>query len=171
MATDSDYQVNPPKRVKQHSWASCWAAAFESVLNANSMSNQMLEIDIANAYSDLAGNGITPDGLALVAHDFGYIFNRFNDDASLFSDAFVMERLQKCGAFLAACKITNPSGSDGIKWGHAQVIWGITYMMNSDIGTGLALLNTMNPATGVYEMYPISYFRNNLPLFTCWRNT
>jgi hypothetical protein len=42
--------------------------------------------------------------------------------------------------------------------------------MASDIGTGNALLNTMNPANGAYALYPLSYFTTNTPLFTCWKN-
>jgi hypothetical protein len=43
-------------------------------------------------------------------------------------------------------------------------------LTKSDIGTGQALISTMNPADGKYALYLHSYFTTNTPLFTCWKN-
>jgi hypothetical protein len=171
MAIDEDYELNPPKKVKQAKWATCWAAAYESILAATGSSNQMTEKQLVEKYGDFqGGGGIRPGTLGDIAAQFGFIFNIFLDskETLVFSDKFVRERLKNSGPVLAACKILNLGGMPGY---HAQVIYGVKYMMQSDIGTGLALVSTMNPATGNYESYPISYFQTNTPLFTCWKNS
>jgi hypothetical protein len=170
MATDSDYDLNPPKLVKQQSWATCWAAAFECVLDAAAISNRKTESELVATYANKVGGGINPGVLGDIAKDFGFIFNIFLDDSDTptFSDRFIIERLKGSGAFLAASKVANlGNGAPGY---HAQVVWGVLYMLPQDIGTSLALVHTMNPGRGAYEYYPLQYFQKNTPLFTCWRN-
>lgn len=170
MATDYDYELNPPRRVKQTRWATCWAAAFESVLASVGASDQKTEKQLVERYgSGLAGGGIRPGKLATIADDHGFIANTWLDgeDTRVFSDRFVLDRLQQAGPILAACKVMNLGGAPGY---HAQVIWGVHYLSERDIGSDDVLLLTMNPANAKYEMYPIRYFRRNTPLFTCWLN-
>ena len=170
MATEYDYQLNPPKRVKQQSRATCWAAAFESMLATLAYSPQLTEKELVDAYGvKWAGGGLRVKTLETIAQRFGFIFNSFDSTAakSTFTDRFMMERLQKAGPVLAAAYVTSMGGAP---WFHAQVIWGVTYMIQQDIGTGNSLLNTMNPADGKYALYPLWYFTKNVPLFTCWRN-
>jgi Papain-like cysteine protease AvrRpt2 len=170
MATESDYVLNPPKKVKQKSWATCWAAAFESILDATANSDKKTEQELVDKYANQVGGGIQPKVLGDIAKDFGFIFNIFLDSSEtrVFSDSFIIERLKKGGALLAAPKVLNLAG--GMPGYHAQVIYGVTYLSDSDKGTGNALINTMNPATGAYALYPLSYFTTNTPLFTCWKN-
>jgi hypothetical protein len=170
MATESDYDLNPPKLVKQGSWASCWAAAFESVFDAVAISSRKTEAELVAKYANKVGAGINPGVLGDIAKDFGFIFNIFLDDSEtrVFSDRFIIDRLKATGAFLAAPKVANLGhGAPGY---HALVVWGIMYMMQEDIGTSLALVHTMNPARKAYEYYPLQYFQKNTPLFTCWLN-
>jgi len=171
MATDSDYELNPLKRVKQANYATCWAAAFESILDAAAVSNKKTDAEVVSAYGvPQVGGGIRPGDLGNVAKQFGFLFNRFLDKSEtvIFSDRFVVERLRQSGAILAAPKITT---SGPFPWYHAQVIWGVKYLTNSDVGTSNALLSTMNPADGKDALFPISYFTTNTPLFTCWKNS
>lgn len=170
MATDFDYELNPPKRVKQKSYATCWAAAFESILDAAAVSNKKTEDELVASYGvPQAGGGIRPVDLGHVARTFGFLFNIFLDkaDTVVFNDKFIVERLRQTGAILAAPRITT---SGPFPWYHAQVIWGVKYLTNADVGTSQALLSTMNPADGKYALFPISYFTTNTPLFTCWKN-
>jgi hypothetical protein len=170
MATEYDYELNPPKKVKQKSYATCWAAAFESILDAAAVSDKKTEDELVSQYGvSQAGGGIRPVDLGNVARKFGFLFNIFLDkqDTVVFTDKFVMERLKQSGAMLAAPKITT---SGPFPWYHAQVIWGVKYLTSSDIGSSTALLSTMNPADGKYALFPISYFTTNTPLFTCWKN-
>ncbi|AGA25307.1 papain-like cysteine protease family protein [Singulisphaera acidiphila] len=170
MATDFDYELNPPKKVKQKSYATCWAAAFESILDAAAVSNKKTEDELVSDYGVAqAGGGIRPIDLGNVAKNFGFLFNIFVDkkDTVVFTDKFLIERLKQSGAVMAAAKI---STSGPFPWYHAQVIWGVKYLGTSDIGSSNALLSTMNPADGKYALYPISYFTTNTPLFTCWKN-
>lgn len=171
MATDYDYQLNPPKKVKQKKYATCWAAAFECLLDACAVSNKQTEDELVAEYGNAqVGGGIRPVDLETVARKFGFLFNTFldKDDAVVFKDSFVMERLKQSGPVLAAPRVT--SAVAGGAWYHAQVIWGVQYSIKADIGTNLALLNTMNPADGNYALFPISYFSGNTPMFTCWKN-
>lgn len=169
MATQFDYQLNPPKRVKQAKYATCWAAAFESILDATANSNKKTEKELVDQYGAAwAGGGISPANLETVAKGFGFLFNTFLDktEARVFSDKFVRDRLKQSGAILAAAKITTTSPP----WYHAQVIWGVRYLTDGDAAAGNAILDTMNPADGQYAIYPLSYFTGNTPAFTCWRN-
>jgi hypothetical protein len=170
MAIDADYELNPPRRVKQKNWATCWAAAFESILDATANSNKQTEKQLVASYANKTGGGIKPGILGDIAKDFGFIFNIFLEpkDTIVFSDRFIIERLKQGGALLAAPRVANlGNGEPGY---HAQVIWGVQYLMQSDIGTGQALIHTMNPADGKYALYLHSYFSTNTPLFTCWKN-
>lgn len=170
MATESDYELNPPRRVQQARWATCWAAGFESILASVGVSDQKSEKQLVERYgSGMAGGGIRPATLKTIAGDYDFIANTWLDgeDTQLFSDKFVKERLQSAGPMLAACKIMNLGGQPGY---HAQVIWGVHYLTERDIGSNDALLLTMNPANAKYELYPIRYFRSHTPLFTCWQN-
>ncbi len=170
MATDYDYELNPPSRVKQARWATCWAAAFESIFATVGLSSQMTEAQLAARYGNArAGGGIRPGTLKTIADDFDFIANTWLDgeDTSIFTDNFVKERLRHNGPMLAACHVMNLGGAPGY---HAQVIWGVHYLTNADVNAGDALLLTMNPANAKYELYPIGYFKRNTPLFTCWQN-
>jgi hypothetical protein len=170
MATDYDYQLNPPKKVKQNNYATCWAAAFESILNATGNSNKKTEAELVSQYGAAwAGGGITPKDLGNVAANFGFLFNIFLNkaDTVIFTDKFIKDRLKQSGPLLVAPKITT---SGPFPWYHAQVIWGVKYLTMGDYQSGGALLDTMNPADGKYALYPISYFTSNLPMFTCWKN-
>jgi hypothetical protein len=170
MATDYDYQLNPPRKVKQQNTATCWAAAFESLLASLAYSPQKTEKELVKEYGvQSAGGGIRVATLEDIARKFGFIFNSFDagSAASVFTDRFILERLKKSGPILAAAYVTNQGATP---WFHAQVIWGVEYQVNQDVGTGLALLDTMDPAGGKYAMYLLQYFTQHVPLFTCWRN-
>lgn len=168
MATDYDYDQTPPKKVKQTSTDSCWAAAFECILDAIGASNKKTEKELVATYGQTSSGGITPEQLSKIAKDFGFVFNVFwnKADAAVFSDKFVMGQLKSVGPILAAPKITTSTPI----FFHAQVIWGVHYMTVGDIGTKNALMYTMNPDGGKYSLYQISYFQDNLPMFTCWKN-
>jgi hypothetical protein len=97
MAIDADY-LNPPKRVKQQKWATCWAAAFESILDATANSNKQTERggDVRQPHRRQDQTGVLGD----IAKDFGFVFNIFLEpkDTIVFSDRFIIERLKQGGA-------------------------------------------------------------------------
>lgn len=169
MATDYDYDLNPPKKVAQKSVDSCWAAAFECILDAIGASNKKTEKELVAEYGQTSDGGISPEQLSVIAGKFGFLFNVFwkKSDSAVFTDKFVIDRLKQTGPLLAAPKIT----SSGPVFFHAQVIWGVHYLTPGDVGTDRALMYTMNPDGGKYSLYPISYFTTNLPMFTCWKNS
>src|SRR5262249_34914842 len=106
-------------------------------------------------------------GLVKVGKSFGFLTNVYKDkiDTAPFTDTFVLERLKQAGYFLACPQV--PVSGPGMFF-HCQVIWGVHYIGQSTLAN--ALLHTMNPMNGMYELYPVSYFTDNTPLFTCWKN-
>lgn len=163
-----DFQLNPPMRVEQTGQSTSWAAAFASLI-ASTGHGPASEAKLVREYGAFSTHGIVcPLDLAQLAETLGFTPGLFldADEASIFNDGFLRQRLRHDGPVLAACFVTH---SGDVPWYHAQVIWGVRYLHESDIGTSAALLDTMNPATGNYGVYPISYFRRNTPLFTCWK--
>jgi hypothetical protein len=173
MPSNSDYQLNPPVRIKQKRWATCWAACMSSLLQTKGVSGAPTEAMLAEDYGDKQmGGGVNGTTLGEVAKDFGYIFNTYlgeEDTKGGFNDTIILDRLKDKAWFMAAPRIHTPTGI----WYHAQVIWGITFFNDKAVGKNDCFIHTMNPATGKYELYPISYFRNigKSAMFTCWDNT
>jgi hypothetical protein len=175
MATDFDYELLPPKLAKQKDIDTCWACCMSGLLAANSSAQQASESALVAKYATTSTGGISIDKLKVIAKDFGYLFNAFNDVATArtnLRDKFVIERLRGNGMLMAAWRIQDPAKPTEVFF-HAQIVWGVTYLSNQDVGTERALLHTMNPFTKAYESYPLFsvYRSDNMPLFTCWPNT
>ena len=73
---------------------------------------------------------------------------------------------------MAAWRVQDPAQPKEVFF-HARIVWGVIYQTNQDVGTERALLDTMNPFTKAYELYPLFsvYRSDNMPLFTCWPST
>jgi hypothetical protein len=175
MATDSDYELNPPALAKQKDLDTCWACCMSALLDANMSIRRASEDDLVSKYATTKTGGITIPKLKVIAQDFGYLFNAFEgvpEARTTLTDKFIIERLRINGMLMAAWRIHDPAQPNEVFF-HAQIVWGVIYMMNQDIGTERALLHTMNPANKKYELYPLFsvYRSDNMPMFTCWPNT
>lgn len=175
MATDYDYELNPPKLAKQKDLDTCWACCMSALLASNMSSRQSSEDALVSKYATTKTGGISIDKLKVIAKDFGYLFNAFDTAASarsILTDGFLIDRLRGNGMLMAAWRIHDPAQPNEVFF-HAQIAWGVSYLSVQDIGTERAMLHTMNPATKKYESYPLFsiYRSDNMPLFTCWPNT
>lgn len=175
MATNSDYELNPPRLVRQKDLDTCWACCMSALLTANMAPEKATEDALVAKYATTPTGGITIPKLKVVAKDFGYLFNAFENTAdarSILSDKFIIDRLRGNGMLMAAWRVHDPAKPNEVFF-HAQIVWGVVYMSNQDIGTERALAHTMNPWTAKYESYPLFsvYRSDNMPLFTCWPNT
>jgi hypothetical protein len=172
MATDYDYDLNPPKRSRQKDLDTCWACCMSALLAANMSSKQASEDDLVKKYATTATGGIIMAKLRDLAQDFGYLFNDFEtvtDARSVLTDGFIIDRLRRNGMLMAAWRVSDANKPSEVFF-HAQIVWGVEYMSNQEVGTDRALLYTMNPATAQYGLYPLFmvYRPDNMPLFTCW---
>jgi hypothetical protein len=172
MATDSDYELNPPKLARQKDLDTCWACCMSALLAANMSPKQASEDDLVKDYATTPTGGVTIPKLKIIARDFGYLFNAFEsvpEARSTLSDAFIIDRLRYNGMLMAAWRVYDPAKPNEVFF-HAQIVWGVVYLSNSDVGTQRALLHTMNPWTSKYESYPLfSVYRSDtMPMFTCW---
>jgi hypothetical protein len=172
MATDQDYELNPPKLSKQKDLDTCWACCMSALLAANMSPRKVSEDDLVKQYATTPTGGITIPKLEVIAKDFGYLFNAFEgvaDARSTLTDGFIVDRLRGNGMLMAAWRIHDPAKPTEVFF-HAQIVWGVIYLSTQDIGSARALLHTMNPWTAKYELYPLFsvYRSDNMPLFTCW---
>jgi hypothetical protein len=172
MPTDYDYDLNPPKRAKQKDLDTCWACCMSALLAANLSARQASENDLVKKYATTPTGGIIMNKLKDVAQDFGYLYNGFEsvtDARSILTDRFIIDRLRINGMLMAAWRIYDSAEPMAVFF-HAQIVWGVEYMSNQDVGTNRALLHVMNPATAQYGLYPLFmvYRPENMPLFTCW---
>jgi hypothetical protein len=172
MATDYDYELNPPKLSKQKGLDSCWACCMSALLAANMSRRKASEDDLVKQYATTPTGGVTIPKLQVIAKDFGYLFNAFEgvaDARSTLTDRFIVDRLRSNGMLMAAWRIHDPAKPREVFF-HAQIVWGVIYLSTQDIGSPRALLHTMNPWTAKYELYPLFsvYRSDNMPLFTCW---
>lgn len=173
MAVDGqDYEMNPPALVKQKDLDTCWACCLSALLDANMSPRRETEDALVKKYATTDTGGITIPQMEIVAKDYGYLFNSFPTAArarTTLTDKFVKERLIANGMLMAAWRIHDPAKPNEVFY-HAQIVWGVYYMMSQDIGTERALLQTMNPANKKYELYPLFsiYASDNMPMFTCW---
>jgi hypothetical protein len=175
MATDFDYELNPPKLVRQKDADTCWACCMSALLTANMSPIQATEDDLVKRYATTKTGGIDVSQLQKVASDFRYLCNPFNDVAtarSILRDSFIIDRLRGNGMMMAAWRVQDPD-KPGEVFFHAQIVWGLVYLSRQDIGTERAMIRTMNPFNKRYESYPLfSVYRpENMPLFTCWPNS
>ena len=175
MATDYDYELNPPKLARQKDLDTCWACCMSALLAANMSPKQASEDGLVKQYATTSTGGVTIPKLKIIAKDFSYLFNSFDtvgEARSIMSDKFIIDRLRGNGMLMAAWRIQDPAKPNEVFF-HAQIVWGVIYMSNQDIGTERALLHTMNPWSAKYELYPLFsvYRSDNMPLFTCWPNT
>ncbi|MGD0187166.1 MAG: hypothetical protein ABSC25_18215 [Roseiarcus sp.] len=175
MATEDDYELNPPRPVRQRDLDTCWACCMSGLLAANMSARQASEDALVKQYATTPTGGITIPRLQDVARDFGYAFNSYQTTAvaqSNLTDTFVIERLKSNGLLMAAWRIHDPAKPKEVFF-HAQIVWGVVRMMNQDVRTERALLRTMNPWTAQYELYPLFsvYRSDNIPVFVCWPNT
>jgi hypothetical protein len=175
MATEFDYELNPPKLARQKDLDTCWACCMSALLAANMSAQQASESALVAKYGLTSTGGISIDQLKVIAKDFRYLFNAFDDVAaarSILKDSFIIDRLKGNGMLMAAWRIQDPAKPREVFF-HAQIVWGVTYLSNQDVATERALLHTMNPFTKAYESYPLFsvYRSDNMPLFTCWPNT
>jgi len=172
MATDSDYESNPPRLARQKDLDTCWACCMSVLLASNQSARQASEDDLVKQYATTPTGGVTIPKLKVIAKDFNYLFNAFEraDEArTTLTDQFIIDRLRTNGMMMAAWRIQDPAKPNEVFF-HAQIVWGVIYMSNQDIHTERALLHTMNPWTAKYELYPLFsvYRSDNMPMFTCW---
>jgi len=172
MPTDYDYDLNPPKRTKQKDLDTCWACCMSALLAANFSAKQASENDLVKKYATTPTGGTIMNKLKDVAQDFGYLFNGFEtatDARSILTDRFIIDRLRINGMMMVALRVYDPAQPNAVFF-HAQIVWGVEYSSNQDVGTNRALLHVMNPATAQYGLYPLYmvYRPDNMPLFTCW---
>jgi hypothetical protein len=175
MATDFDYELNPPQLARQKDVDTCWACCLSVLLAANMSTQQASESSLIAKYATTKTGGISIDQLKVIAKDFRYIFNAFDNVANaraVLSDGFIIDRLRRNGMLMAAWRVQDPAQPKEVFF-HARIVWGVIYQMNQDVGTERALLETMNPFTKAYELYPLFsvYRSDNMPLFTCWPST
>jgi hypothetical protein len=172
MATDYDYELNPPRRVQQKDLDTCWACCMSTLLASNMSAKQASEDALVKQYATTSTGGIDVSKLKTVAQDFSYLCNDFGsvtDARSVLTDHFIIDRLRGNGMLMAAWRVHDPKKPNEVFF-HARIVWGVVYMTNQDIGTERALIHTMNPWTAQYELYPLFmvYRADNMPLFTCW---
>ena len=172
MATLSDYELNPPKKVRQKDLDTCWACCMSAVLAANQSAKQASESELGRQYATTPTGGIDASQLQSVAKAYDYLCNVFQkvaDARSVLTAKFFIDILKNSGMLMAAWRVHDPKKPSEVFF-HAQIVYGVSFMMESDIGTTRALLHTMNPWTAAYEAYPIfSVFRDeNTPIFTVW---
>jgi hypothetical protein len=172
VATDSDYELNPPKKTKQKDLDTCWACCMSGLLAANMSSKQASESELVKKYATTPTGGIDASQLRSVASDYDYLCNSFEKaDAAkgILTDSFMIARLRTQGMLMAAWRVHDPAQPNEVFF-HAQIVYGITYLTNQDIGTQRAMMRTMNPATAQYELYPMFLVLrdDNMPAFTCW---
>jgi hypothetical protein len=175
MATDFDYELLPPKLARQKDEDTCWACCMSGLLAASMSSQQASENDLVAKYGTTKTGGISIDQLKVIAKDFRYIFNAFDNVSaarSVLTDGFIIDRLRRNGMLMAAWRIRDPALPKEVFF-HARIVWGVVYQMNQDVGTERAMLHTMNPFTKAYELFPLFsvYRSDNMPLFTCWPST
>ncbi|HLJ69939.1 MAG TPA: hypothetical protein VKU03_01395 [Roseiarcus sp.] len=175
MATDYDYELNPPRLARQKDLDTCWACCMSGLLAANMSRRQASEDELVRTYATTPTGGIDVSKLRVVAKDFSYLCNDFQtaaDARSILSDRFVVDRLRGNGMLMAAWRVHDPNKPNEVFF-HAQIVWGVIYLSNQDVGTERALMRTMNPFTAKYELYPLFtvYRSDNMPLFTCWPST
>jgi hypothetical protein len=175
MATDFDYELNPPKLVRQKDLDTCWACCMSALLTANMSSLKASEDELVRRYATTSTGGISIGKLQTVANDFRYLCNAFNDVAAaraILRDSFIIDRLHGNGMMMAAWRVHDPAKPSEVFF-HAQIVWGVVYLSGQDLGTERAMIQTMNPFNKQYESYPLfSVYRpENMPLFTCWPNT
>jgi hypothetical protein len=178
MATDYDYELNPPRLAKQKNLDTCWACAMSGLLGANMSAHSppaTSEEELVTKYATTKTGGIVPAKLGTIAQDFGYLYNAFGnsvDARSIVTDRFIVDRLRYNGMMMAAWRVRDPDKPTELFF-HAQIVWGVTYLTNQDVGTERAMLRTMNPWTAHYELWPLFWIYNNesMPLFTCWPKT
>ncbi len=174
MATNDDYELNAPALAKQTKIDSCWACCMTNLLKANGSAKQMSEKDLISTYATTPEGGIDVTALKTIAKDFNYISNPFMTSASarsVITANFVISILKRSGMMMMAWKVEDAT-QPGKTFFHAQIVWGVIYMINQDIGTDRALIHTMNPWTKTYQLYPLFWILRpeNMPLFTCWPN-
>ena len=172
MATDYDYELNPPKKVKQKDLDTCWACCMSGLLAANQSAKQASEDELVRKYATTRTGGIDASQLQTVARAYDYLANAFTTTAqakSILTDGFIIDRLKRNGMLMAAWRIHDPAKPDETFF-HAQIVYGVTYMSNQDVGSQRAMMRTMNPAIAQYSLYPLFLvFRDdNMPAFTCW---
>jgi len=174
MATDYDYELNAPALAKQSKIDSCWATCMSNLLKANGSAKQMSEKDLIAAYATTKEGGIDVSKLNALAKDFNYIANPFMNAAaarSIITSPFIIGILRQSGMMMMAWKVEDAS-QPGKTFFHAQIVWGVIYSINQDVGTDRAMIHTMNPWTASYQLYPLYWIlrSENMPLFTCWPN-
>ena len=97
MATESDYELNPPALTKQKDLDTCWACCMSALLDANMSLRRASEDDLVSQYATTKTGGITIPKLKVIAQDFGYLFNAFegvSEARTTLTDKFVIERLR-----------------------------------------------------------------------------
>ena len=82
MATDFDYELNPPKLARQKDVDTCWACCMSVLLAANMSTQQSSESALVAKYATTKTGGISIDQLKVIAKDFRYIFNAFDNVAN-----------------------------------------------------------------------------------------
>jgi hypothetical protein len=172
MATDYDYELNPPKLSRQKDLDTGWACCMAALLAANMSPRKASEDELVKRYATTPTGGVTIPRLEVIARDYGYLFNAFEgvaDAQSTLTDRFIIDRLRGNGMLMAAWRIHDPAKPTEAFF-HARIVWGVIYLSAQDIGSARAMLRTMNPWTAQYELYPLfSVYRfDNMPLFTCW---
>ena len=172
MATVYDYELNEPRLARQKDLDTCWACCFSVLFGANQSAKQASESELVRAYATTPTGGIDASKLQKVASDFDYIANPFWNDAAargILTDGFIKDRLRLNGMMMAAWKVQDPDQPDKTFF-HAQVVWGVAYMSNQEVGTDRALLRTMNPATRSYQLYPLFmiYRPEKMPMFVAY---
>jgi hypothetical protein len=175
MATDYDYELNPPKLVRQQNLDTCWACCMAGLLASNMSAKQASEAELVRTYATTPTGGIDVSKLRVVAKDFSYLCNDFQrtvDARAILTDRFIVDRLRTNGMLMAAWRVQDPAKPNETFF-HAQIVWGVIYQTNQDVGTERALIHTMNPWTAKYELYPLFwlYRSDNMPFFTCWPNS
>jgi hypothetical protein len=172
MATDADYELNPPKKVRQKDLDTCWACCMSALLSANMSAKQASEDDLVKKYAETDTGGIDVSRLKNVANDYDYLCNSFankREASSILTDKFIIDRLKGNGMLMLAWRVEDP-GQPNKRFFHARIVWGVVYLTNQDIGTQRALIHTMNPWTAQYELYPLfmAFRDENMPAFACW---
>lgn len=175
MATDYDYELNPPRLAKQKNLDTCWACGMSGILAANMSPSQAGEDELVRKYATTKTGGMPPAKLGTVAADYGYLYNAFGNSAGargIVTDTFITDRLRYNGMMMMAWRIHDPDKPTEVFF-HAQIVWGVLYPTNQDYKTERALLRTMNPWTAKYELWPLFwvYRDESMPLFTCWPKT
>ena len=175
MATDFDYELNPPALAKQKDLDTCWACCMSALLRSNGSATQASEDALVKKYATTSTGGIDAGALKTVAKDFNYISNAFTSDVtarSIISSRFIIERLKNNGMMMMAWKVEDPQKPNETFF-HAQIVWGVIFQSNQDVDTTRSLIHTMNPWTKKYELYPLFWVlrSGNMPLFTCWPNS